>query len=77
MDLSELDFILIILIGYCLGIATGLLFCMKYRNVFLTRSKSVDNFKNMNHQNIVYPPDSAVIQASAPPVNSLPKITIS
>jgi hypothetical protein len=79
MDWSHLDFLLIISLTYISGILSGLGFCAKYRNVFLSRSKSIDNLKQHNHQNILYPPNanvSPVIQASAPPPTNPLKLTI-
>ena len=63
IDVSVLDFILILIITYGSGVASGLCFCTKYRNVFLSRSGSVDNFKEINIPEISVP----IIQASAPP----------
>tara|TARA_R110000765_G_C18657710_1_gene576411 strand:+ start:74 stop:316 length:243 start_codon:yes stop_codon:yes gene_type:complete len=76
VELSEFDFILLMIIGYGFGVMTGLCFCAKYRNIFLTRSLSMDNFKNLNHQQMVYPPEAPIIQASAPVGPLPPKITI-
>ncbi len=78
VELNEFDFILILIIGYGIGVASGLVFCMKYRNVFLTRSKSIDNLKQHNHQNQVSQPqwDSPVLASAPPPLQNLPKITI-
>jgi hypothetical protein len=70
MDWSHLDIILIISLTYVGGVLSGLGFCAKYRNIFLSRSKSMDNLKQHNHQNLIYPPNanvSPVIQATAPP----------
>tara|TARA_R110000824_G_scaffold311237_1_gene498418 strand:- start:296 stop:523 length:228 start_codon:yes stop_codon:yes gene_type:complete len=74
MDITELDFVLLMIVGYGLGVATGLSFCVKYRNAFLTRSKSFDN---LNHQKDVIQPkwDSPVL-ASAPPPHNPVKLTI-
>ena len=79
MDITELDFILLIIIGYGMGVATGLCYCVKYRNAFLTRSKSLDSFReavatgNTTTYGTTQPP---VIQASAPPSHNPVKLTI-
>jgi hypothetical protein len=76
IELSEFDFLLLMIIGYGLGVMSGLCFCAKYRNIFLTRSRSVDNLKGLNHHHL---PEPVVIHASAPPATApqnLPKITI-
>lgn len=69
---TDLDFVLLMIIGYGLGVLTGLSFCVKYRNTFLTRSRSLEN---LNHQANVLAHQEPVIQASAPPATN-PKITI-
>ena len=72
IDLSVLDFILIVIITYGTGVASGLCFCAKYRNIFLSRSKSIDSFKEINNT-----PMDTIIQASAPPPSHNPvKLTI-
>jgi hypothetical protein len=79
IDISVLDFVLLNITSYLLGIATGLIVCCKYKDNIM-RSKSFDNLKQFNHQNLIYPPTaqvSPVIQASAPPHNPNPiKLTI-
>lgn len=66
IDISVLDFVLLNITSYLLGIASGLIVCCKYKDNIM-RSKSFDNLKQYNHQNLVYPPQAPVIQASAPP----------
>ena len=74
MDITELDFILFLIISYGVGLSSGLCYCVKYRNAFLTRSKS---FENLNHHQVVKQPnwDSPVL-ASAPPPHNPVKLTI-
>ena len=73
MDITELDFILLMIIGYGLGVSTGLCYCVKYRNAFLTRSKSLDSFREavatgeVSNYGTITP-----VVASAPPL----KLTI-
>ena len=74
MDITELDFVLLIIIGYGLGVGSGLFFCVKYRNAFLTRSKSLDS---LNHQKGVIQPNwNSPVLASAPPPHNPVKLTI-
>jgi len=75
IDLSVLDFVLIVIITYGSGVATGLCFCAKYRNIFLSRSKSIDSFKEINNTPNI--PMDHIIQATAPPPSHNPvKLTI-
>ena len=79
MDITELDFVLFIIIGYGLGVASGLCYCVKYRNAFLTRSKSLDSFRdavasgNVSTYGTTQP---SPILASAPPPHNPVKLTI-
>jgi hypothetical protein len=77
MEITHLDFILFMIISYGLGVLTGLSFCAKYRDTFLTRSKSSDNLKQYNHHKETAQPnwDSPVL-ASAPPPHNPVKLTI-
>jgi len=64
MDISVLDFVLINVISYVAGLATGLIICCKHKDKLLVKSRSLDNISN--HYN---PP----IVASAPPtINAVP-----
>ena len=70
IDISVLDFVLLNITSYLLGIATGLIICCKSSLTTLSKSPSLDNLRQYNHQNLIYPPQaqvSPVIQASAPP----------
>lgn len=72
MEISLFDIILINTTTYLLGIASGLLFCCKYKDR-ITRSRSLEdlsrynNNNNNNNQHTIYPPESNIIVASAPP----------
>jgi hypothetical protein len=76
-QITDLDFVLFLIIGYGLGVVSGLCYCMKYRNAFLTRSKSLDSFKDALQAG---PPsiNSTPIMASAPmpPAHNPVKLTI-
>jgi len=76
MEVTIIDFILVNLTSYLLGIATGLLICCKYKDN-ITRSKSYDNLKQFNHQTqVVQPKWESPILASAPPPSNPVKLTI-
>ena len=63
MDISGLDFVLINVISYVVGLATGLIICCKHKDKLLVKSRSLDNISgNMLGQNYNPP-----IVASAPP----------
>jgi hypothetical protein len=70
MTLSDLDFILLWIIGYGLGVATGLCFCVKNRDAFLVRSKSYGNLKEV----IAAP--TILASAPMPPPHNPVKLTI-
>ena len=52
MDISALDFILINVISYVCGLATGLIICCKNKDKLLVKSRSLDNISN--HQYTLY-----------------------
>ena len=64
MDISGLDFILINIISYVAGIATGLIICCKNKDKFLIKSRSLENLSKQQYN----PP----IVASAPPATAIP-----
>ena len=67
MEISLFDIILINTTSYLLGIASGLLFCCKYKDR-ITRSRSMENLSRYNNNNpTIYPPESNIVVASAPP----------
>ena len=67
MEISLFDIILINTTSYLLGIASGLLFCCKYKDR-ITRSRSLENLSRYNNNNpTIYPPESNIVVASAPP----------
>jgi hypothetical protein len=77
MDITDFDIVLMMIISYGLGILSGLTFCAKYRNIFLTRSRSVDNLKQLNHhQETAQPNWNSPVLASAPPPHNPVKLTI-
>ena len=78
MEISLFDIILINTTSYLLGIASGLLFCCKYKDR-ITRSRSMENISRYNNNNpTIYPPESNIVVASAPPppVHNPVKLTI-
>ena len=67
MEISLFDIILINTTSYLLGIASGLLFCCKYKDR-ITRSRSMENLSRYNNNTpTIYPPESNIVVASAPP----------
>ena len=64
MDISGLDFILINIISYVAGVATGLIICCKNKDKFLIKSRSLENLSKQQYN----PP----IVASAPPATAIP-----
>jgi len=66
MEISLFDIILINTTSYLLGIASGLLFCCKYKDR-ITRSRSMENLSRYNNNPTIYPPESNIVVASAPP----------
>jgi len=64
MDISGLDFILINIISYVAGIATGLIICCKNKDKFLIKSRSLENLSKQQYN----PP----VVASAPPATAIP-----
>lgn len=76
MEISVFDIILINTTTYLLGIASGLLFCCKYKDR-ITRSRSLEDLSRYNNNNTIYPPESNIVVASAPPPSHTPvKLTI-
>ena len=63
MDISGLDFILINIISYVAGVATGLIICCKNKDKFLIKSRSLENLSKQQYN----PP----IVASAPPATAI------
>ena len=73
MDISLLDFILINIISFCSGTATGLLICCKYKDNILIKSRSRDNLSHITTTANNIP---EAIVASAPPPPTVTKITL-
>ena len=64
--MTTFDIVLLNMLSYLLGIGTGLTVCCKYKDKFMSRSKSndrLDNIRQMNHHDYSAP----VIQAMPPP----------
>jgi hypothetical protein len=53
MDISVLDFILSICLSFGFGVGVGLMVCCKYKDKFMSRSKSSDDLRKYNHQPII------------------------
>lgn len=76
LEITDLDFVLLMIIGYGLGVATGLSYCVKYRNAFLTRSKSLDSFKEAISTQPSYGSNPILASAPLPPPHNPVKLTI-
>jgi hypothetical protein len=62
--ISTLDIVLLNMLSFLLGIGTGLTVCCKYKEKFMSRSKStdkLDNMRQLNHHT------SPIVQAMPPP----------
>ena len=59
MDISGLDFVLINIISYVCGLATGLIICCKNKDKLLVKSRSLDNLSlQQRQQNHIHHPPS-------------------
>jgi hypothetical protein len=82
MEITGLDFILINLLSYVAGVATGLIVCCKNKDKLLVKSRSLEqlslqqmNSQQMNSQQQI-PYSNAPIVASAPISDKPVKITV-
>lgn len=66
LELTDFDFILLMIIGYGFGVASGLCYCVKYRHAFLTRSKSLPSLCD----------NPVIASAPMPPSHAPVKLTI-
>ena len=78
MEVTGLDFVLINILSYVAGVATGLIVCCKNKDKLLVKSRSLDS---LSLQQMDRPPPQASystppIMASAPPVEKPVKITV-
>jgi hypothetical protein len=64
--MNTFDIVLLNILSYLLGIGTGLTICCKYKEKFMSRSKSIDNIRQMNHQTYAAPVIEAMPHATAP-----------
>jgi len=81
MEITSLDFILINLLSYVAGVATGLIVCCKNKDKLLVKSRSLEqlslqqmNSQQMNSQQTPY--STAPVVASAPLPDKPVKITV-
>ena len=75
MIITGLDFGLIIVVSYMVGLGSGVgLFC-KYKENIMIRSRSRDNLSQYNHQSQINQMATPVV-ASAPPPHAVAKITL-
>ena len=83
MEITSLDFILINLLSYVAGVATGLIVCCKNKDKLLVKSRSLEqlslqqmNSERMNSQQQQTPYSTAPVVASAPLPDKPVKITV-
>ena len=82
MEVTGLDFVLINILSYVAGVATGLVICCKNKDKLLVKSRSLEqlslqqmNSEQMNSQQTPYSTPSPVV-ASAPLPDKPVKITV-
>ena len=76
IDISILDFVLLNITSFLLGVASGLTICCQYKDKIM-RSKSFENLRQYNHQTITQPPiDVIATSAGPPPPASAPPIKL-
>ena len=75
MEITGLDFVLINILSYMGGVATGLIICCKNKDKLLVKSRSIEGLSGISSENQVQ--YSAPVMASAPPdLNKPVKITL-
>ena len=81
MEVTGLDFVLINILSYVAGVATGLIVCCKNKDKLLVKSRSLEqlslqqmNSQQMNSQQTPY--STAPVVASAPLPDKPVKITV-
>jgi len=76
---TGLDFVLINIISYICGIATGLIICCKNKDKLLVKSRSLDNISGQYNPPMVAsaPPSFAptITATTATAIESVPKVT--
>ena len=77
MEVSGLDFVLINILSYVAGVATGLIICCKNKDKLLVKSRSLEqlSLQQMNSQQTPYSTPPPVV-ASAPLPDKPVKITV-
>jgi len=77
MEITSLDFILINLLSYVAGVATGLIVCCKNKDKLLVKSRSLEqlSLQQMNSQQQT-PYSTAPVVASAPLPDKPVQITV-
>ena len=77
MEVTGLDFVLINILSYVAGVATGLIICCKNKDKLLVKSRSLEqlSLQQMNSQQTPYSASPPVV-ASAPLPDKPVKITV-
>ena len=81
MEITGFDFVLINLLSYVAGVATGLIICCKNKDKLLVKSRSLENLSLQQQQQHMERPPSHVPYSTPPIVASAPvekpvKITV-
>tara|TARA_B100000214_G_C23897796_1_gene594969 strand:+ start:236 stop:484 length:249 start_codon:yes stop_codon:yes gene_type:complete len=81
MEITGLDFVLINLLSYVAGVATGLIICCKNKDKLLVKSRSLENLSLQQQQQQMDLPPAQVPYSTPPIVASAPvekpvKITV-
>jgi len=76
MEVTGLDFVLINILSYVAGVATGLIVCCKNKDKLLVKSRSLEqlSLQQMNSQQTPY--STPPVVASAPLPDKPVKITV-
>ena len=66
MEITGFDFVLINLLSYVAGVATGLIVCCKNKDKLLVKSRSLENLSLQQQQQMDRPPSH--VPYSTPPI---------
>tara|TARA_B100001094_G_scaffold211679_1_gene205633 strand:- start:115 stop:360 length:246 start_codon:yes stop_codon:yes gene_type:complete len=66
MEITGFDFVLINLLSYVAGVATGLIICCKNKDKLLVKSRSLENLSLQQQQHMDHPPSH--VPYSTPPI---------
>ena len=72
MDVSGLDFVLINIISYVCGLATGLIICCKHKDKLLVKSRSLDNISSNISGNMVGQYNPPIVASAPSAITAVP-----